>query len=172
MRKVLIVSILLIFKAVTTSYGQYLDTTSKDRVQVLYIAKIKNKTIPCSYVLVNAKSVKQIEAFKDSAQVELWGEKARNGVIYLYLDPSVRLWSIAQLLKANNIKGNNKRLPLVADYRLVPEKESAYFDPKTVATVGLKKDTVTGEMYINVRSTLRATVPLPNTSYIKGLAKQ
>jgi hypothetical protein len=98
--------------------------------------------------------IDSIRIIKKTKSVSLYGKKAKNGAIVLYLKPDVVLIDLDKLLSAHNIPVTEQRLPLFVDSAFTINRLDLYFNPNAVKTVVINTEKKTGMKYISIKTKL------------------
>ncbi len=151
-----ILSIIAILATIMTCYGQVghdLDKdTSKYKDLPLFIIKSNpNSELQISSMIgIDPNDINSINVFKNQDTIKIYGERAKNGVIYIGLKNAVQLLNIDQLYSKFNI--HDKSIPLFIDSAIAYRPQNVYLEPKLIKYVTIQEEKNTGMKYVSIRT--------------------
>lgn len=157
---------------ILSCFGQasYLDKdTSKYKNSPLYILKLPQQApLLTASLIINVNDLDSISVKKNPESVKLYGKKAVNGAIVIYLKDRASVVSYDQLLTDFNIAYSDSKLPVFIDSVMTVQANDTYFELEGIKSVKIAKEKSTEMPYISILSIYPLNRPKKGEVYIKG----
>ncbi|MDB5114665.1 MAG: hypothetical protein JWQ79_157 [Mucilaginibacter sp.] len=133
-------------------YAQQLNKdTSKYKNAPIYILRQPNQPdIQASNLDIDVKKIDSLNVLTKDAAIKLYGVEGKNRVMFLYVNPTVKLLSLNDILDKYGIAVKNRELPVYIDSVIALHPSKLYFESNAVKTVKIEKENLTDNKYISI----------------------
>ena len=134
MKKLLFI---LAFVVAQISFGQTVKIVQGKEMHTinmpLFVADGHQTYSNCSSFNVN--NIESINVYKGEKAINLYGEKAKNGLIEVKFKPNTKLLNLDDFYKEYNISTDDQKLPIILNKHFVYEKEYLLLDKSAIVSV-------------------------------------
>ncbi|MGF7078687.1 hypothetical protein [Mucilaginibacter sp. UYCu711] len=100
--------------------------------------------------LIDQNLIASMEILKDKTADDMYGAKAKNGVIIITLTQGTEIHPLTYLLDQFNIKPKFRTLPLYINNTLTRSTTDMFYAPNKIKTVTIEKEKGTGMKYVSI----------------------
>jgi len=146
--------------------------TSKFEKRPLYVLNTEgaagNMGMQISDIIIDSQYIATVEGCMEGCNVAQYGAKAKNGTILIKLKPDVKLLTLNQLFNKFTIDKKDRKYAVFIDSTIAYHPANIVFQPETIKSVTIDKETNTGIKYISIITIYIANRPKNGQIMIGG----